>query len=65
MSRERVPAVIKLSRTDLANLTETLRRGTAQQPILQAGDVPLHCVRQRLHSPDPQLREKVNAICAL
>ena len=33
--------------------------------ILQAGDVRPHRVRQWLHSPDPQFREKVNAICAL
>jgi len=35
------------------------------QRILQAGDVRPHRVRQWLHSPDPQFREKVNAICAL
>src|SRR5574337_697089 len=33
--------------------------------ILQAGDVRPHRVRQWLHSPDPQFREQVNAICAL
>lgn len=33
--------------------------------ILQAGDVRPHRVRQWLHSPDPQFREKVNAICEL
>jgi transposase len=35
------------------------------QRILQAGDLRPHRVRQWLHSPDPQFREKVNAICAL
>lgn len=35
------------------------------QRILQAGDVRPHRVRQWLHSPDPQFREKVNAICTL
>lgn len=35
------------------------------QRILQAGDVRPHRVRQWLHSPDPQFREKVNAICRL
>lgn len=35
------------------------------QRILQAGDVRPHRVRQWLHSPDPQFREKVNAICGL
>ena len=35
------------------------------QRILQAGDVRPHRVRQWLHSPDPQFREKVSAICAL
>jgi transposase len=35
------------------------------QRILQAGDVRPHRVRQWLHSPDPQFRQKVNAICAL
>ena len=35
------------------------------QRILQAGDMRPHRVRQWLHSPDPQLRERVNAICAL
>jgi transposase len=33
--------------------------------ILQAGDVRPHRVRQWLHSPDPQFREKVGEICAL
>jgi len=32
---------------------------------LQAGDVRPHRVRQWLHSPDPQFREKVNVICEL
>ena len=35
------------------------------QRILQAGDVRPHRVRQWLHSPDPQFREKVNTICEL
>lgn len=35
------------------------------QRILQAGDVRPHRVRQWLHSPDPQFRDKVNAICEL
>jgi transposase len=35
------------------------------QRILQAGDLRPHRVRQWLHSPDPQFREKVNKICAL
>ena len=35
------------------------------QRILQAGDMRPHRVRQWLHSPDPQFRQKVNAICAL
>lgn len=35
------------------------------QRILQAGDVRPHRVRQWLHSPDPQFREKVNVICEL
>jgi len=35
------------------------------QRILQAAEVRPHHVRQWLHSPDPQFREKVNAICAL
>ncbi len=35
------------------------------QRILQAGDLRPHRVRQWLHSPDPQFREKVNAICEL
>ena len=35
------------------------------QRILQAGDLRPHRVRQWLHSPDPQFREKVNEICAL
>jgi transposase len=35
------------------------------QRILQAGDVRPHRVRQWLHSPDPQFREKVNVICQL
>jgi len=35
------------------------------QRILQAGDLRPHRVRQWLHSPDPQFRQKVNAICAL
>ncbi len=33
--------------------------------MLQAGDVRPHRVRQWVHSPDPQFRHKVNAICAL
>jgi transposase len=35
------------------------------QRILQAGDLRPHRVRQWLHSPDPQFRQKVNEICAL
>lgn len=35
------------------------------QRILQAGDMRPHRVRQWLHSPDPQFREKVNEICEL
>lgn len=35
------------------------------QRIPQAGDVRPHRIRQWLHSPDPQFRQKVNAICAL
>lgn len=35
------------------------------QRILQAADVRPHHVRQWLHSPDPQFREKVNAVCKL
>lgn len=35
------------------------------QRILQAGELRSHRVRQWLHSPDPQFRQKVNAICAL
>jgi transposase len=35
------------------------------QRILQAGDIRPHRVHQWLHSPDPQFREKVNAICEL
>jgi transposase len=35
------------------------------QRILQAGDVRPHRVRQWLHSPDPQFRDKVNVICEL
>lgn len=35
------------------------------QRILQACDVRPHRVRQWLHSPDPQFREKINAICRL
>jgi len=35
------------------------------QRILQAGDLRPHRVRQWLHSPDPQFRQKVNDICAL
>jgi transposase len=35
------------------------------QRILQAAELRPHRVRQWLHSPDPQFREKVNAICAL
>ena len=35
------------------------------QRILQAGEIRPHRVRQWLHSPDPQFREKVNAICEL
>lgn len=35
------------------------------QRILEAGDMRPHRVRQWLHSPDPQFRQKVNAICAL
>ena len=35
------------------------------QRILQAGDVRPHRVRQWLHSPDPQFRQKVKEICAL
>jgi transposase len=35
------------------------------QRILQSGDLRPHRVRQWLHSPDPQFRQKVNDICAL
>lgn len=35
------------------------------QRILQAGDLRPHRVRQWLHSPDPQFRQKVNVICSL
>ena len=35
------------------------------QRILRAGDVRPHRVRQWLHSPDPQFRENVHAICEL
>jgi len=35
------------------------------QRILQAGEIRPHRVRQWLHSPDPQFREKVNIICEL
>lgn len=35
------------------------------QRILQSGDLRPHRVRQWLHSPDPQFRQKVNKICAL
>ena len=33
--------------------------------ILEAGDLHPHRVRQWLHSPDPEFREKVNEICDL
>jgi transposase len=57
-------------------LDELCERATAQgvvesvsrshlQRILEAGDVRPHRVRQWLHSPDPQFRHKVNAICEL
>lgn len=49
-----------------------VQRGVVQQlsrshlqRLLQAGDVRPHRVRQWLHSPDPQFRQKVNAICEL
>ncbi len=49
-----------------------VRRGVVKQisrshlqRILQAGDMRPHRVRQWLHSPDPQFRQKVNEICAL
>jgi transposase len=49
-----------------------VQRGVVQQisrshlqRILQAGDLRPHRVRQWLHSPDPQFRQKVNEICAL
>ena len=35
------------------------------QRILQSGDLRPHRVRQWLHSPDPQFRQKANEICAL
>ena len=35
------------------------------QRMLQAGDLRPHRVRQWLHSPDPQFRQKVHEICAL
>ena len=35
------------------------------QRILQSGDLRPHRVRQWLHSPDPQFRQKVNEICEL
>ena len=45
-------------------VVESISRSHLQR-ILQAGDVRPHRVRQWLHSPDPQFREKVNAICQL
>ena len=35
------------------------------QRVLQSGDLRPHRVRQWLHSPDPQFRQKVNEICEL
>ena len=45
-------------------VVESISRSHLQR-ILQAGDMRPHRVRQWLHSPDPQFREKVNAICEL
>lgn len=45
-------------------VTEQISRSHLQR-ILQAGDLRPHRVRQWLHSPDPQFRQKVNEICAL
>lgn len=53
-------------------VARALQRGVVKQisrshlqRILQAGDMRPHRVRQWLHSPDPQFRQKVNEICAL
>ncbi|AMM18600.1 transposase (plasmid) [Burkholderia sp. PAMC 28687] len=45
-------------------VTEQISRSHLQR-ILQAGDLRPHRVKQWLHSPDPQFRQKVNEICAL
>ncbi|OTP75366.1 putative transposase [Caballeronia sordidicola] len=45
-------------------VTKQISRSHLQR-ILQAGDLRPHRVKQWLHSPDPQFRQKVNEICAL
>lgn len=53
-----------LGRAIERGVVERISRSHLQR-ILQAGDMRPHRVRQWLHSPDPQFREKVNEICAL
>lgn len=53
-----------VERAQTRGVVERISRSQLHR-ILQAGDVRPHRVRQWLHSPDPQFREKVNDICAL
>jgi transposase len=53
-----------VERTVERGVTGKISRSHLQR-ILQAGDLRPHRVRQWLHSPDPQFRQKVNEICAL
>lgn len=53
-----------VERAALRGVVKQISRSHLQR-ILQAGDMRPHRVRQWLHSPDPQFRQKVNEICAL
>jgi transposase len=53
-----------VERAQARGVVERISRSQLHR-ILQAGDVRPHRVRQWLHSPDPQFREKVSEICAL
>src|SRR2546428_5397997 len=53
-----------VERAALPGVAKQISRSHLQR-ILQAGDMRPHRVRQWLHSPDPQFRQKVNEICAL
>ena len=53
-----------VARSKERGIVEKISRSHLQR-ILQAGDLHPHHVKQWLHSPDPDFKEKVNVICDL